>query len=165
MKTLVLKLLGLNTLAETVADMASYTSQLPAAEEINRLLKEVNDLKKGLADLETVVADLETKVDDLKDTVEDIEIPDMDDYVLSDNFNDYVEEFLNNGEYVNSDYVDEQIESKISDAIDDLDIEEQVRDLFNDASPAPMSEEAIKEEIQKSLAEVFSKVYDLLKRQ
>ena len=148
MKTLLLNLLGINTLVE----------------RLDTLTKENETLKKGLADLEIVVADLETKVDDLKDTVEDIEIPDMDDYVLSDNFNDYVEEFLNNGEYVNSNYVDEQIESKISDAIDDLDIEEQVRGLFNDASPAPMSEEAIKEEIKKSLADVLSKVYDLLKR-
>ena len=156
MKTLMLKLLGINTLVETLA----------------LLTKENETLKKSLADLEVVVADLETKVSDM-------EAPDFDpdDFVREDDVNDRIESYVNDNDIVTQSYVDDEIESKVDaaienadidfkveEAIDDLDIEEKVRDLFNDASPAPMSEDDIKEEIQKAIAEVFSKVYDSLKR-
>jgi uncharacterized membrane protein YheB (UPF0754 family) len=147
MKTLIMKLLGLNTLVE----------------EFVLLKNENENLKKALAEL--------------TDKVDEIEIPDMDDYVAHSDLDDNIESYLNNNDYATQSYVDDEIESKVSDAIDDadieskiesaiedLDIEEKVRDLFNDASPAPMSEEDIKEEIQKAIAEVFSKVYDTLKR-
>lgn len=137
MKTLVLKLLGLDTLT-----------------------KENETLKKGLADLEVTVLklgrefdELEAKLDDLKDTVEEIEIPEMDDYAT----HDWVMDEIN--DQIDTDRIVEECVEKLED-----EIEEKVRDLFNDASPAPMSEEAIKEEIKKSLADVLSKVYDLLKR-
>ena len=83
-------------------------------------------------------------------------------------FRSQIETWMNNSEYVTQDWVNDELQSSVEnaveEAIEDADIEEKVRDLFNDASPAPMSEEAIKEEIQKSLAEVISKIYDTLKR-
>ena len=172
-----MKLLGLNTLVETVADMASYTSQLPSAEQVNKMVEEIAELKKFQRDLATAQEGLSAKVDEVTEKVDEIEIPDMDDYVAHSDLDDNIESYLNNNDYATQSYVDDEIESKVSDAIDDadieskietaiedLDIEEKVRDLFNDASPAPMSEDAIKEEIQKAIAEVFSKVYDTLKR-
>lgn len=134
------------------------------------------------ARLEKAVKDLTDEVNAIEERVEvkfeEIETPDMDDYVLHSDLDDNIESYLNNNDYATTSYVDDEIESKVSDAIDDadidakvesaiedLDIDEKVRDLFNDASPAPMSEEAIKDEIQKAIAEVFSKVYDTLKKQ
>ena len=147
MKKLIMKLLGLNTLVD----------------EVVRLKKENENLNKALADL--------------NEKVDEIETPDMDNYVSEDDVNDRVESYLNDNDYVTQSYCDDEIESKVNEAIEnedidskvesaieDLDIEEKVRDLFNDASPAPMSEEAIKEEVSKAIAEVLSKAYDALKK-
>lgn len=154
MKKLIMKLLGLDTLAETVADMASYTSQLPSAEEINKLLERVKEL--------------EEKVDE-------IETPDMENYVSEDDINDRIESYLNDNDYVTQSYCDDEIETKVSDAIDDADIDskiesaiedlgidEKVRDLFNDASPAPMSEEDIKKEVSEAVKVTLEKMVKAL---
>lgn len=151
MKKMIMKLLGLDSFL-----MAVNLS-------VELLRKENEELKKSLAELEE-------KLDGLEEF-------DSSQYVSEDEVNDRIESFLNDNDYVTQSYVDDEIETKVSDAIDDadidskiesaiedLDIEEKVRDLFNDASHAPMSEDAIKEEIQKAIAEVFSKVYDTLKR-
>lgn len=156
MKTLIMKLLGLNTLVEDIAYLKETLSNVEAENE---------NLKKALAEM--------------TEKVDEIEIPDFDpdDFVREDDVNDRIESYVNDNDIVTQSYVDDEIESKVDaaienadidfkveEAIDDLDIEEKVRDLFNDASPAPMSEDDIKEEIQKAIAEVFSKVYDTLKR-
>jgi hypothetical protein len=155
MKKLLLKLLGLNTLVSELNTLKN---------EVLVLADENKELKKSLAEV--------------TEKVDEIEIPDMDDYVASCDLDDNIESYLNNNDYATQSYCDEEIESKVSDAIDDadidakvesaiedLDIEEKVRDLFNDASPAPMSEEAIKDEVSKAIAEVLSKAYDHLKKQ
>ena len=155
MKKLIMKLLGLNTLVEELA-----------------LLQKQNE------ELTNRVKHLDDEVNALEEKVDEIEIPDMDDYVAHSDLDDNIESYLNNNDYATTSYVDDEIESKVSDAIDDadidakvesaiedLDIEEKVRDLFNDASPAPMSEEAIKDEVSKAIAEVLSKAYDHLKKQ
>jgi len=151
-----MKLLGLNTLVEDIAYLKETLSNVEAENE---------NLKKALAEM--------------TEKVDEIEIPDFDpdDFVREDDVNDRIESYVNDNDIVTQSYVDDEIESKVDaaienadidfkveEAIDDLDIEEKVRDLFNDASPAPMSEDDIKEEIQKAIAEVFSKVYDTLKR-
>ena len=155
MKKLLLKLLGLNTLVSELNTLKN---------EVLVLADENKELKKSLAEV--------------TEKVDEIEIPDMDDYVANCDLDDNIESYLNNNDYATQSYCDEEIESKVSDAIDDadidakvesaiedLDIEEKVRDLFNDASPAPMSEEAIKDEVSKAIAEVLSKAYDHLKKQ
>ena len=43
----------------------------------------------------------------------------------------------------------------MKEAIEEAGIEEQVRDLFNDASPSPMSEEDIKAEIAEQVKSAF----------
>ena len=155
MKKLLLKLLGLNTLVSELNTLKN---------EVLVLADENKELKKSLAEV--------------TEKVDEIEIPDSDDYVQSCDLDDNIESYLNNNDYATQNWVEEEIESKVSDAIDDadidakvesaiedLDIEEKVRDLFNDASPAPMSEEAIKDEVSKAIADVLSKAYDHLKKQ
>jgi hypothetical protein len=138
MKKLIMKLLGLDTL---VSDLT--------------LLKKQNE-------------ELKTKIENLENVVEEIEIPDIDadDFVREDDVNDRIESYLNDNEYVSSSYVDDEIESKVSDkveeAIEDLDIDEKVRDLFNDASPAPMSEEDIKKEVAEAVKVTLEKMVKAL---
>ena len=138
MNKLINKLLGLDVLIE----------------EMVLLKKENEELKKSLAEL--------------TEKVDDIEIPDIDadDFVREDDVNDRIESYLNDNEYVSSSYVDDEIESKVSDkveeAIEDLDIDEKVRDLFNDASPAPMSEEDIKKEVAEAVKVTLEKMVKAL---
>lgn len=116
------------------------------------LRKENEELKKSLAEL--------------TEKVDEIEIPDMDDYVASCDLDSNIETYLNDNEYVSSSYVDDEIESKVSEkveeAIEDLDIDEKVRDLFNDASPAPMSEDDIKKEVAEAVKVTLEKMVKAL---
>jgi phage shock protein A len=143
MKNALIKWLGLNGLAST----------------LTALRKENEGLKKSLADLEVVVADLETKVND-------IEQPDMSDYVSEDEINDRIESYCNDNDIVSASYVDDEIESKVSEkveeAIDDYGIEEKVRDLFNDASPSPMTEDDIKKEVSEAVKVTLEKMVKAL---
>lgn len=145
MKKLIVKLLGLESLVTAVLT----------------LRKENEELKKSLAEL--------------TEKVDEIESPDMDNYVSEDDINDRIESYMNDNEYVTSSYVDDEIESKVSDAVDDadidskiesaiedLDIDEKVRDLFNDASPAPMSEEDIKKEVAEAVKVTLEKMVKAL---
>lgn len=136
MKKLIMKMLGLDTLVTAVLT----------------LRKENEELKKSLAEL--------------TEKVDEIEIPDMDDYVASCDLDSNIETYLNDNEYVSSSYVDDEIESKVSEkveeAIEDLDIDEKVRDLFNDASPAPMSEDDIKKEVAEAVKVTLEKMVKAL---
>ena len=136
MKKLIMKLLGLDTLVAEVAELKAYQKDLTMAQE-------------GLS----------AKVDEISENVEAVEDFDADDFVREDDVNDRIESYLNDNDYVTQSYCDDEIETKVSDAvdekvteaIDDLDIEEKVRDLFNDASPAPMSEDDIKKEVAEAV--------------
>ena len=143
MKKLIMKLLGLNTLVA----------------EVVRLQKENAELKAYQKDLTMAQEGLRASLDELTEKVEEIDAPDMDNYVSEDDINDRIETYINDNDIVSQSYVDDEIESKVSDAvesaIEDLDIDEKVRDLFNDASPAPMSEQEIKDEITRSLRAMF----------
>jgi predicted nuclease with TOPRIM domain len=138
-----MKLLGLNTLVA----------------EVVRLQKENAELKAYQKDLTMAQEGLRASLDELTEKVEEIDAPDMDNYVSEDDINDRIETYINDNDIVSQSYVDDEIESKVSDAvesaIEDLDIDEKVRDLFNDASPAPMSEQEIKDEITRSLRAMF----------
>lgn len=145
MKKLIVKLLGLESLVTAVLT----------------LRKENEELKKSLAELTEKV-----------DAVEEF---DADDFVREDDVNDRIESYLNDNDYVTQSYCDDEIETKVSDAIDDadidakvesaiedLDIDEKVRDLFNDASPAPMSEEDIKKEVAEAVKVTLEKMVKAL---
>lgn len=143
MKTLIIKWLGLDTLAETVADMASYTSQLPPADEINNLIK---------------------RTEKLEEKVEEIEIPDMDDYMRECDLDSY----LCDNEYVSSSYVDDEIESKVSEkveeAINDIDIENKVKEVVDDMDKASFGDtEELKQIVRKVLEEMVKALADKAK--
>ena len=133
---------------------------------LNVLIEEMVALKKENESLSKALRELNEKVD---------EIPDMDDYVSEDDLNDRIESYINDNDIVSQSYVDDEIESKVNEAIEnedidskiesaieDLDIDEKVRDLFNDASPAPMSEEDIKKEVSEAVKVTLEKMVKAL---
>ena len=135
-----MKLLGLNTLAEEIAE-----------------------LKKFQRDLATAQEGLSAKVDEVTEKVDEIEIPDMDDYVQTSDLDDNIESYLNNNDYATQCWVEENVAEAVENNIDtdsiaddvlekiNDDIEEKVRDLFNDASPAPMGVDDIKKEVSEAV--------------
>ena len=152
MKKLIVKMLGLDT-----------------------LVSEIAELKKFQRDLATAQEGLSAKVDEVSEAVEAVEDFDADDFVREDDVNDRIESYLNDNDYVTQSYCDDEIETKVSDAIDDadidskiesaiedLDIDEKVRDLFNDASPAPMSEDDIKKEVAEAVKVTLEKMVKAL---
>ena len=143
MKKLITKLLGLESLVNTVLT----------------LRKENEELKKSLAEL--------------SEKVDEIETPDMDNYVSEDDINDRIESYLNDNDYVSSSYVDDEIESKVSDAvdekvteaIDDLDLESKVKEVVAEMDKASFGDtEEIEQAVSKAVAEVLSKAYNALKK-
>jgi len=109
MKKLIMKLLGLET-----------------------LVSDINYLKETLNNVEAENAGLKTKIENLETQVGEIEIPDFDadDFVREDDINDRVESYLNDNDYCTQSYCDDEIESKVSDAVEsaveDLDISDKV---------------------------------------
>lgn len=155
MKKLIMKLLGLDTLVQAV-DF-----------QVLMLRKENEELQKQIKDLTDEVNAFEEKLDEM-------EVPDMDDFVREDDVNDRIESYLNDNDYITSSYCDDEIQSKVESAMDadidskiesaieELDIEEKVRDLFNDASPAPMSEDDIKKEVSEAVKVTLEKMVKTL---
>jgi hypothetical protein len=117
MKTLIMKLLGLNTLAEEIAE-----------------------LKKFQRDLATAQEGLSAKVDEVTEKVDNIEEFDSSQYVSEDEINDRIESYINENDIVSQSYVDDEIESKVSDkveeAIEELDIEDKVKEVVDDMDKA-----------------------------
>ena len=116
MKKMIINLLGLNTLVA----------------EVVRLKKENEELKKSLAEL--------------TEKVDEIEIPefDTDDFVREDDINDRVESYLNDNDYATQSYVDDEIESKVSDAVEsaveDLDLTDKVKEVVDDMDKASFAD-------------------------
>jgi hypothetical protein len=124
MKKLIMKLLGLDILIEATVLLT---------EKVDTLEAENAGLKKALADLEVVVADTETKVSDLEDF-------DSDSYVSEDDINDRIESYLNDNDYCTQSYCDDEIESKVSDAVEsaveDIDLTDKVKEVVDDMDKA-----------------------------
>lgn len=112
-----MKLLGLNTLAEEIAE-----------------------LKKFQRDLATAQEGLSAKVDEVTEKVDNIEEFDSSQYVSEDEINDRIESYINENDIVSQSYVDDEIESKVSDkveeAIEELDIEDKVKEVVDDMDKA-----------------------------
>lgn len=139
MKKLVLKLLGLETLVAVVTS----------------LRKENEELKKSLAELNE-------KIDGMEEF-------DSDQFVSEEDINDRIESYLNDNDYVTSSYVDDEIESRVSDkveeAVEDLDLEDKVKEVVADMDKASFGDtEEIEQAVSKAVAEVLSKAYNALKK-
>lgn len=143
MKKLIMKLLGLDTLVCSI-------------ELSLELLRKENE-------------ELKTKIENLENEVSELESPDLDEYVREDDVNDRIESYLNDNDYVTQSYCDDEIESKVSDAvesaIDDLDIEDKVKEVVADMDKASFGDtEEIEQAVSKAVAEVLSKAYNALKK-
>jgi predicted nuclease with TOPRIM domain len=156
MKKLIMKLLGLNTLVNELALLKKQNEEF--TNRIKHLDDEVNALEERV-----------------QEKIDEIEGIDTDDFVREDDINDRIETYINDNDIVSQSYVDDEIESKVSDAIDDadidskiesaiedLDIDEKVRDLFNDASPSPMSEDDIRKEVLEAVKVTLEKMVKAL---
>lgn len=69
---------------------------------------------------------------------------DFSEFLTSDTIDEQIECYLGNSDYITKGYLDDELE-------------EQVRDLFNNASPAPLSIEDIRKEIQDAIKELSKK--------
>lgn len=148
MKKLIMKLLGLNVLIEATVLLT---------EKVDALEAENAGLKKTLAEL--------------TEKVDEMEIPDFDadDFVREDDINDRVESYLNDNDYCTQSYCDDEIESKVSDAvesaIEDLDIEDKVKEVVSEMDKASFGDtEEIEQAVSKAVTEVLSKAYNALKK-
>lgn len=145
MKKLIMKLLGLDTLVCSI-------------ELSLELLRKENE-------------ELKTKIENLENEVSELESPDLDEYVREDDVNDRIESYLNDNDFITQSYCDDEIESKVSDAIDDadidskiesaiedLDLDEKVRELLGDASPAKMCEDAVRKQVIEAVKVTLEKM-------
>jgi len=126
MKKMVLKLLGLDTFVCSV-DLC-----------VELLRKENEELKKSLKDLNEEVEALEIR---LTEKLDEMESPDLDEYVREDDINDRIESYLNDNDYVTQSYCEDEIESKVCEIVDekvdeavdikieDLDLEDKVKEV------------------------------------
>ena len=128
MKKLVLKLLGLDTLICSV-DLS-----------VELLRKENEELKNQIKDLLMAQEGLKASVDEVTEKVDGLEEFDSSQFVSEDEINDRIESYMNDNEYVTSSYVDDEIESKVSDAVEsaveDIDLEDKVKDVVSDMDKA-----------------------------
>jgi len=121
---------------------------------LNNLALSVETLKKENAEMREVIAQVSTDLSETSEKLDEIEIPDMDDYILERDFDYKVSDWLSNSDYCDYDRVRETVDEQI----EELDIDEKVRDLFNDASPAPMTEDEIKKEVSEAVKITLEKV-------
>ena len=135
MKKLIMKLLGLESLVTELA-------------ELKKIQRDIIIAQEGLS----------AKVDEVSEKVDEIEIPDIDadDFVREDDVNDRIESYLNDNDYVSSSYVDDEIESKVSDkveeAIEELDLSDKVKEVVDDMDKASFGDtEEIKTIVLKVL--------------
>jgi hypothetical protein len=102
---------------------------------LNVLIEEMNILKNEVLVLTDENKELKKSLEEITEKVDEIEEFDADDFVREDDINDRVESYLNDNEYVTSSYVDDEIESKVSDkveeAVEELDIEDKVTEVVD----------------------------------
>jgi DNA repair exonuclease SbcCD ATPase subunit len=131
MKNMIMKLLGLESLVNDLA-----------------LLKKQNE-------------ELKTKIENLENEVSEMEIPefDADDFVREDDVNDRIESYLNDNDYCSSSYVDDEIESKVSEkveeAIEDLDLTDKVKEVVDDMDKASFGDTEELSNIVKKVVKKF----------
>ena len=138
MKKLIMKLLGLESLVTELA-------------ELKKIQRDIIIAQEGLS----------AKVDEVSEKVDEIEIPDFDadDFVREDDGNDRIESYLNDNDYVSSSYVDDEIESKVSDkveeAIEELDLSDKVKEVVDDMDKASFGDTEELTNIVKKVVKKF----------
>ena len=136
--------------------------------------KQKTDMKKlimkllGLESLVTELAELKKSLAELTEKVDEIETPDMDDYVLHSDLDDNVESYLNNNDYATQSYVDDEVENKVSDAVEsaveDIDLTDKVKEVVDDMDKASFGDtEEIEQAVSKAVKEALSKAYYAVK--
>lgn len=145
-----MKLLGINAVVEELALLKKQNEEF--ANRIKHLDDEVNALEERVQE----------KIDEMPEF-------DPDDFVREDDVNDRIESYISDNDIVSQSYVDDEIESKVSEkveeAIEELDIEDKVKEVVDDMDKASFGDtEEIKSEVSKQVAEVLSKAYDALKK-
>lgn len=138
MKKLIMKLLGLNVLIEEMNTLKN---------EVLVLTDENKELKNRVKHLDDEVNALEERV---QDKIDEIEEPDV---------SDQIESYLNDNDYVSSSYVDDEIESKVSDkveeAIEELDIEDKVKEVVDEMDkPSFCDTEELKDIVRTVLRDI-----------
>lgn len=166
MKKLIMKLLGLDTL---VSDIAYLKETLDNVEAKNA------EIEKSQQETVTTLYTLSTKVDEVSEAVEAVEDFDADDFVREDDVNDRIESYLNDNDYVTQSYCDDEIETKVSDAIDDTDIDSKIESAIEDIDldekvkdivisemqkthPVLMTEETIRKEVSETVKVTLERV-------
>ena len=161
MKKLIVKLLGLESLVYELNTLKN---------EVLVLTDENKELTNRIKHLDDEVNALEERV---QEKIDEIETPDMDDFLREDDVNDRIESYLNDNDYVTQSYCDDEIETKVSDAvdekmteaIDDLDLESKVKEVVDEMDKASFGDtEEIEKAVSKAVAEVLSKAYNALKK-
>lgn len=144
MKKLIIKLLGLETLVTVVTS----------------LRKENEELKNQIKDLLMAQEGLKASLDEVTEKVDEMESPDLDEYVREDDINDRIESYMNDNDYVTQSYCDDEIESKVSDkveeAIEDLDLEDKVKEVVDDMDKASFGDtQELRDEITRQMRVMF----------
>ena len=147
MKKLIMKLLGLETLVTEVLTLRKENEEL--ANRIKHLDDEVNALEERV-----------------QEKIDELESPDLDEYVREDDVNDRIESYLNDNDYVTQSYCDDEIESKVSDAIENEDIQskidEAIEDLDLDSKTASTGEQDIEEKVSEAIKVTLEKMVKAL---
>lgn len=147
MKKLIVKLLGLESLVTELAVLKKQNEEF--ANRIKHLDDEVNALEERV-----------------QEKIDEIEIPDMDDFVREDDVNDRIESYLNDNDYATQSYCDDEIESKVSDAIENEDIQskidEAIEGLDLDSKPASTGEQDIEEKVSEAIKVTLEKMVKAL---
>lgn len=103
--------------------------------------------------------ELTRKVQALTEQVEEMEEPDLSDYVREDEVNDRIESYCNDNDIPSGSYIDDEIESKVSDkveeAIDELDISDKVEEVVKEMDKASFGDtEELKAIVKKVIKEI-----------
>lgn len=108
------------------------------------LVNEVLKLRKQNEELQTEIKELTEKVDE-------IEIPDMDDYVLENDIDSKIDDYLCNNDYLTEDRVSELVES----AVEDIDLTDKVKEVVDDMDKASFGDTEELKAIVKSEVKSF----------
>lgn len=112
------------------------------------LVAEVTELKAYQKDLTMAQEGLRASLDEVTEKVDNIEVPDMDDYVLSCGLDDSIYSYLNDNDYVTK----SEVEDEVSDAIDNADIDAKVEDAIKSMDKASFGDT---EELKAIVLEVI----------
>jgi hypothetical protein len=111
-------------------------------DEIANLIDKVNEVANKNAEDNDYISKSDFDPDDYD--FSPLRDYDFSEFLTPETVDEQIECYLNNADYITKDYLDDELE-------------EQVRDLFNNASPAPLSVDDIRKEIQDAIKELSKK--------